>query len=666
VNTPPFLLAGAMLFWGWQTGFWPVALACTVALEAAHWLPRRYPVEEARQMRIADLCLVLAAMVGTGCWVVYGNPRAIVLLFQWLPVILMPLALLQAWGADRHINLAVMFWSLRRMRARHRYDSVNLAYPVLLAWLVGASAANRRDAGFTIGIVIIGAWALWGVRNRRIHAGLWLAQLVVVMVAGTALHTGLNAAQLWLEGAAPEWMLGQGGTRTNPWRSSTDLGEIGELKQSDTIILRVATGVPLAAPPLLHRASYNEYGGTAWLVRGMRFADVAPDGAGGRWRLGAGAESGSLEVAEFAVHGNPVLALPPGAVSVAAAAASLRRNALGAVQAEAAPGYLVYRVGTGGGGIAAAPPEAADTRMPGRERAVIEATATELGLTGLAPEAALARVRAHLRERFRYATRVGAPAAGRTPLAEFLLGSRAGHCEFFASATVLLLRAAGVPARYATGFSLQEYDARARAYVVRERHAHAWVRAWVGGAWVDVDTTPPGWAESEDQARGAMARAATALADAWSGLRYRYARWQQDSSEVEKWSLFGAIGALVLAWLAWRVMGGGRRRDAGASGHAVVPPPVALMPGADSAFYGIEALLARRGLARGADESAPAWVARLARDPALAAAVADLPALAELHVRYRFDPRGLRAEERRRLDAGCARWLARQAETVPA
>ena len=32
---------------------------------------------------------------------------------------------------------------------------------------------------------------------------------------------------------------------------------------------------------------------------------------------------------------------------------------------------------------------------------------------------------------------------------------------------------------------------------MRTRHAHSWALAWVDGAWRDVDSTPPGWAEAE-------------------------------------------------------------------------------------------------------------------------------------------------------------------------
>ena len=71
--------------------------------------------------------------------------------------------------------------------------------------------------------------------------------------------------------------------------------------------------------------------------------------------------------------------------------------------------------------------------------------------------------------------------------------ARAGHCEYFAASTTLLLRAAGIPARYATGFAVMEYSPLEAAFVVRARHAHAWSRAWNGERWVDLDTTPPSW-----------------------------------------------------------------------------------------------------------------------------------------------------------------------------
>jgi hypothetical protein len=63
-----------------------------------------------------------------------------------------------------------------------------------------------------------------------------------------------------------------------------------------------------------------------------------------------------------------------------------------------------------------------------------------------------------------------------TSLTRFLLHSRSGHCEYFATATVLLLRELGIPARYAVGYAVHESSHH--GYVVRERDAHAWCLVW--------------------------------------------------------------------------------------------------------------------------------------------------------------------------------------------
>jgi hypothetical protein len=659
VNTPRFLLAAAAVFWGWQTGFWAIAVAAALVLEAPQLFARRFEVELARQKRIADLCVVLAAMVGTACFIAYGNPRAIVLLFQWLPIILLPLALLQGWGSASAIRYDVMFWGLRRDAAAGG-RSVNLAYPYLVAWLVGSAAANQRGNAFSVGVVMLGAWALWGARRERSRSLLWAAEIVIAVAAGSLLHVGLNGAQVWLEGAAPEWMTG-GGSRTDPYRASTDMGSIGDLKQSDEIVLRVKMAQRSGPALLLHRASYNEYGGAAWLARGARFTELTRAGPDRPWVLRPGEVVQSIEVAEQAIHGDPVLSLPAGAVTVEGDAISLKANPLGAVQAEAAAGFFIYRVGMGDLPAGMSVPTEADLRVPGRERVAIGQGLAEFGLAGMAPRDAVAALRRGFTARYAYSTRLAKVPEGRTPLAGFLLGSRAGHCEYFASASVLLLRAAGVPARYATGFSVQEYDAASGAYLVRERHAHAWARAWLDGAWIDIDTTPPGWARAEDLARPSGLRLRTWFTDAWSSLRYRYALWQRDSSEADKWRLFGGLGALVLAWLGWRVLGGRQaERKAGAAGPAAGQRLARVVAGDDSPFYAIEAALAQEGRTRNADESIGDWVVRLAREERQAPD--ELVRLASLHYRYRFDPAGLMAGEKEALARACAGWLERRLE----
>src|SRR4029077_6554167 len=84
-----------------------------------------------------------------------------------------------------------------------------------------------------------------------------------------------------------------------------------------------------------------------------------------------------------------------------------------------------------------------------------------------------------------------------TPLARFLLRTRSGHCEYFATATVLLLRALDIPARYAVGYAVHESSHN--GFVVRQRDAHAWCLVWNPNtrSWLDFDTTPPSWMDEE-------------------------------------------------------------------------------------------------------------------------------------------------------------------------
>ncbi len=67
---------------------------------------------------------------------------------------------------------------------------------------------------------------------------------------------------------------------------------------------------------------------------------------------------------------------------------------------------------------------------------------------------------------------------GRDKLTHFLLEESTGYCEYFASGAAILLRLAGVPTRYVTGFLVTVKDQQSELWVARNMDAHAWVEAW--------------------------------------------------------------------------------------------------------------------------------------------------------------------------------------------
>ncbi|MEQ1699699.1 MAG: transglutaminase-like domain-containing protein, partial [Ilumatobacteraceae bacterium] len=72
----------------------------------------------------------------------------------------------------------------------------------------------------------------------------------------------------------------------------------------------------------------------------------------------------------------------------------------------------------------------------------------------------------------------------------FLFESQQGFCEQIATATAMLLRSLGVPARIATGYVPSERDAVAGVWISRARDAHAWVEVrFPTFGWVAFDPT---------------------------------------------------------------------------------------------------------------------------------------------------------------------------------
>jgi transglutaminase-like putative cysteine protease len=80
---------------------------------------------------------------------------------------------------------------------------------------------------------------------------------------------------------------------------------------------------------------------------------------------------------------------------------------------------------------------------------------------------------------------------GREPVGEFLLETRRGHCEFFATAMAVTCQLKGIPARMVTGYRGGEYNPVGGFLIVREKHAHAWVEVFIlGKGWQTYDPTP--------------------------------------------------------------------------------------------------------------------------------------------------------------------------------
>ena len=81
----------------------------------------------------------------------------------------------------------------------------------------------------------------------------------------------------------------------------------------------------------------------------------------------------------------------------------------------------------------------------------------------------------------------------------FLNDAQTGYCVHYATAAVVLLRAAGIPARYVEGYAVSVEQGK--TVTVREKDAHAWAEYYVNGVgWLVLEATPGGTTPEEPAA----------------------------------------------------------------------------------------------------------------------------------------------------------------------
>ncbi len=655
MRMPPFLLSAGLIFWGWQTGLWAAALPMALMLEGSRCLPLRWDFSSSDFSRVSDLCALLVVAI---ILYFYASRQSLYIIFeliQWLPVAFFPLLLVQNYSTAEKIDMRAISLIFRRQQKkgnRTTFTEVNLNHPYLALCILAASFANLREPGFYIGLMILVAWALWPIRRKGSSPVLWSLLLVVAFHGGYAGHLGLHRLQELVERKGMEWFFDLK-REVDPYRSIAALGYIGALKPSNRILFRVVPEPGSAGPFLLREASYNHYRNTQWYAHPANFSPVPSGNTSHSWRLGnPGPDPHSLRVLAPLSGDRAMLKLPTGAFQVdSLPVLEIDRNPYGAVRVEGGPGLTDYTVRFGAATPLDSRPEAKDLSVPETASLVIADIGREAGIYGLPNPSVPDRLEAFFEEQFAYTLDLDLR-RGDPPLNDFLKRSRAGHCEYFATAAVLLLRSAGIPARYAVGFSVHEESPFGDRLVVRSRHAHAWALAYIDGNWRDVDVTPSGWAGLEAE----TAPFWQPLSDFFSWLRFRISqwRWRESRGDALRYLIWPGMG--VLLFMAMRLLRKKRLHRKPLRAPSVTAPPT--LPGRDSPFYRIEERLFSLGWTRTPGEPVRTWLYRLKREIPDPDSIEPLFGLVSLHYRYRFDPRGLPPREKADFEARAEQWLA--------
>ncbi len=612
MKAPPFIVVAlAIAIWAGATGRVGAAAVALAALALPRWWRARRVFERSDHERIADLCAI--AFLGLMTWQWLGDRSrfsdGVLGVLTWLPGVWAPVLLLQAWSAHGSTPLSALFWSLRRGSAAALGERrIAFEWPWVGLCLLGAACANPTGHGFFVAVVALAALARI-TAGPPVRAPLRLAVTIAcVGAAAWGLQQGMAAAQARIEIAALDWLRARVAGPVDPARSQTAIGALGRLELSGEILWRV--GPQAVRGVRLRDATYDVFAYDTWFSQTPDFRPARPEGDAS-WVLAPGSGD-AIEIAGTLARGRALLPLPQGTRRLDALnVGEVDHASLGAVRVARGPDVIAFRaVADPTAPAADSAPRVFDLAIPSRLRPTVDAALREAvggSAEALAPAEVAARVVRHFATRYAYALRLESPDGTRRTLERFLTSDRRGHCEYFASATALLLRAAGIPTRYATGYVVDEWSALEARWVVRARHGHAWTLAWWDGRWHEVDATPTGWIERESADAGAW----RAIADfaAWA----RFA-WAQRGARADAAGTDGALDRrwlwLVLplgGWVAASVWRRSRRADATPPGsRRPAPPPPG--PGWVRLFDAV----ARHAGTRDPAEPVHRWLARAA------------------------------------------------------
>ncbi len=656
---PPLFLGITILFWGWQTQLWFLAIPIALVIEGSSFVSWRWNLGMGEFRQAANFCALLLVSQILYLFFTEKSLQIIFTIFQWLPAVTFPLLVAQFYSTKNRVDARALFLSSQKSEPIF----CNLTYPYFALCLVAASAGNTRNIFFYLGLLTLSAIAIWFLRSPRFSPALWALLLIIAASMGMVGHVAIHNLHLHVERKTTQWIMTRF-TRYNaidPSQTNTAIGDVGRLKLSNNILLRVKSDPNTLPPNLIRRVTYNRYASPMWIATNSEFTPVATTSEN-TWEIPLTNKKKTttkgLTISTTLEDKQEVLSLPNGAVKIAnLSAKKLEKNQYGVVQIEREPGFVSYRVEYDGKQSIDNPPVPEDLTIPITEQPALDYIIEELNLRDKSPSEILNTLQVFFNTEFDYSLELIGRRRRMTPLSTFLLENRTGHCEYFATATTLILRSLGIPARYTIGYSVHEFNELEDRFVVRGRNAHAWTLVYIDGVWREFDTTPASWIALEDSHASSWGK----IGDFFSFLAFRITLVVQylkdNNSLIYLWLL-----VIPLIWIVARWFYPQKQIKAEKIPKQNNAKSEYKIPGLDSEIYLIESALKELGLVRNSSETWQKWLQRLQNNFSNNQILEELETIVHLHYRYRFDPQGLNFKERNELKNRTQSWLDKYAK----
>ncbi len=528
IQPPPRLLLGAtLLFWGAMSGHSLLALIIALIIESPNWLHSRWKFNDQACLRAWYLSLIITILIAIPIWLDGNHSNAFPKLLTWLPILLFPVQFIQSFGFSNYLNLNNFYFISRIHRKindelgiEHSSVRFNFGNVYFIAIIVASSLSPfAQQKIFFFGLIILSGWMMIAHIRSRIFAMITI--LIFAAAIGLSGQIGLSKLYIW----ATNHYHGDGGIPSyEHTHKKTFIGSLGRIKQSPEMMWRITPKEGQAPPRLIKTTSYNRYRGVNWGIiypkslgpeaidfRALDSTDLEIDNSFYLLRENMSRADITKPLSEFEIRGATHYGDPlplPGNTSTLKEFQheGIEINLLGTVRIYPLKAIIQGNVRWNDEITTESPPfPVEDLSIDEYEIEAIHQVADALGLKQLATtNEKILCIKKFFDTEFEYSryltiARAYASRQRPTPIETFLTTNKSGHCEYFATAATLLLRAANVPARYSIGFSVMEKNDGHDEWIIRGTHAHAWTRVWNKELqqWVDFDPTPSGWLSAE-------------------------------------------------------------------------------------------------------------------------------------------------------------------------
>lgn len=647
---PGYLLGAVTLYWSWTVDIWPLGVVLAIVLEAPRWISWKIQPKDRDIKNIANLTALVFAIFCLNQFLTQLHV-GIYTITAWLPLVIFTLVVVQIYSSNQKIPLWALLSRSQDGRDRNGNETstyLDLRTPYFFVAIVASSIYGAQQQYYFVCVSLFIIFFLWHVKPERKLSPAWLVTICLFIALSLGMQTGIYKFAGVVQAYTASWFTGKWNKR-NSNRNSTAIGQVGELKLSDNIALRVRSSNNNVV--LLQQGVYNRYHGGVWHNSDNNFNFLARSRSGTHYNLlpKKPVYGNKLEIFADLTDGEGTLAIPKGSYRLSyTGTGDFSKNQFGITKIAGAPEQLQLTVSYHHNLGPDDSPSKSDLEIAPPYNKLMDEIATELGLKNVSPKEAAGILKHYFDNQFKYSLIQDESDIEARPLHHFLKKSQKGHCEYFATTTALILRAAGIPTRYATGFLMTEFDSGEDLFIVRNRHAHAWTLAYIDKQWVELDFTPSTWVEMEAENQSVW----LPVSDTVSHWYYKTRKWWNSEDSTLKLALLVTSLLIALLWLL-KVFKLDKMKL-----HWSQQPGIAKTensPTRESPFNEIVKTLEKHYFRRNESDTLKQWIQGIATSNQLD--TEPVYKMLDLHYQYRFADNADNVQLRTKLNKDVRKWL---------